>query len=99
MNRPGPKNRTSSRRAKTSEGGIGWHLPKADGSLTARPFTRTPPAALFTIELLAEDGATWADLAETINFDPDALMVARTFVEAGHGDVPARSHLATGSWP
>lgn len=58
-----------------------------------RPAMRTTTATSDLLCLLAEDGATWTEVAERINFDDDARAVADLFINAGHGDTPARHHL------
>lgn len=83
-------------RRRNADGiGVQWHLPNADGRFAARPFTSTTKASANLISMLAEEGLTWAQIAEAILYDPDAKGVAIGFVEAGHGQTKAAEHVAT----
>lgn len=83
------------RSKRTPSLGVDWHLPARRGDGYARrPFATTTVASSDLIRLLADDGLTWAEVADAILFDPDAKHVATTFVDAGHGDTKAALMVA-----
>lgn len=59
----------------------------------SRPFAHTTPATAFLIEVLAEDGLCWSQIARAAIYDQDARHVALGFVAAGHASTPAIEHL------
>lgn len=69
--------------------GVDWHLPGRK-----RRFATTTVATSDLIVLLAEDGCTWAELIDQINYDEEAKAVARHFVAHGYGDTTARDMVA-----
>lgn len=73
--------------------GVDWMLPKKAGGYYKQPFASTTQASSDLIEMLAEDGSTWADLVERIRYDPEARGVAQRFVDEGYGSVAARDFL------
>lgn len=73
--------------------GVDWHLPAKNGKGYAkRRFATTTKASSDLIEMLAEDGLTWDQMAEQILFDPEAKAVAQGFIDAGHGQTKALVH-------
>ena len=88
----------SGRRRATTDG-VAWHLPnpKVPGTFSARPFAYTTPATAFLIEVLAEDGLTWSEIAKVCIYDHDARHVALGFIAAGHASTPVAEHVHTPS--
>ena len=69
--------------------GVDWFLPGRK-----RRFATTTPASAFLIEVLAEDGLTWSQIAQQVLYDPDAKAVAEHFTAAGYDQTPAHTMLA-----
>lgn len=86
------------RKTKNPSLGVDWHLPTKNGSGYAkRRFATTTVASSNLIEMLADDGLTWAQMTEEILFDPEAKAVAQGFIDAGHGEAKALVHLTAGA--
>jgi len=85
--------RGRNRRSTQGSLGVDWHLPGPDGAYEKRRFATTTAASSLLVTLLAEDGLTWAQIAEQIRYDDEARAVAARFVEAGYGGTPALVHL------
>lgn len=96
---PARNRRRAASRRRVVRGEVGWHLPdpKTPGTFKARPFAYTTRATSFLIEVLAEDGMAWSQVARAAIYDHDARHVALGFVAVGHGSTPAAQHLSTGA--
>jgi hypothetical protein len=68
--------------------GVDWVLPGRK-----RPFASTTQATSDLIVFLAEDGATFGEVLQAINFDAEASAVVRYFCDHGYADVPANTYV------
>ena len=59
-----------------------------------RPFATTPVATSDLIYLLAENGSTWLQIHEQINYDDEAKQIAARFIAEGWGNEPALYFLS-----
>lgn len=68
--------------------GVEWFLPGRK-----RPFASTTPASSLLITVLAGEGLTWAGVHDRILYDAEARAVARQMIDAGYGNVAARTMI------
>ena len=68
-------------RRRSGDLGVQWYLPGRK-----RPFASTTVATGALIVLFAEQGFTFAQAHEQINYDAEAKAVLARFVDEGYGD-------------
>ncbi len=71
------------------KGDVQWTLPGRK-----RPFAHSTTATSDLIVALSQDGLTVSEARDAINYDPEAVAILSTFVDAGHGDARLDSLVA-----